>query len=283
MASPQKSARRSCSREMLDALTASLQEVATAWRIYRRQPDMETLHNLRTAVRQSRVLISFGVYPEPARQCGEHLKQVARTLGPARDLDVSLALLQDLDKPGGKKCTAAYRQLRSRLTARRRNRYTAIHRLAETPGGKTLHRHISRAIQELREFEQKARPEATQHTGKVLVEKTVRRIRRKRSLAQSSDEQQLHELRILIRRLRYLHTLMPSLFTRETQALYEKLRTCERRLGKLHDVDMVLQFLSEAEDAALQPLIAEARLVRRKQRKRFQDAWKKLPKGFQKT
>lgn len=283
MAAPKKAARKSCSREMLDALSASLQEVATTWRAYRRQPDMETLHNLRTAVRQTRVLISFGIYPEPAQRCGEFLKQVARTLSPARDLDVGLALLQTLDKPGGKKCTEAYRRLRSRLTARRRARYTAIHGLTETPVGRTLQRHIHSAIQELRELEQNARPEATLHTGQVLVEKTVRRIRRKRNLAHSSDEHRLHELRILIRRLRYLHSLMPNLFTRETEALYEKLRACERRLGKLHDVDMVLQFLDEAEDTALQPLIAEARQVRRKRRKRFRDAWEKLPKGFQKT
>lgn len=269
-----------CSRELLEALVRSLDEVRAAWQAYRRAPGEPTLHDFRTAVRQTRVLLRQGVFPESAAACGDSLKSLARQLAPARDLDVTAAFLDRWEIHGSASSRTALLRLRRRVADRRRRAHRQVTAYLNGEASAEHVRRLETALRSLKRSLPMAPPESRAQSVRGLIDANLQKIRRKRRLAESKREEDLHELRIQIRHLRYLHDLLPDRFSEPEHDLYRDLRQGERRLGKLHDHDLILDLLDHEEDPALAPLIRAVRKERSKRLRRFREVWKKLPKAY---
>lgn len=194
--------------------------------------DEEALHQLRVSGRRLRVALPMlAVKPEGkrARRALKILRQVTRTAGASRDHDVMVGLLDESLK-AAPAATPAARLLRRRLLgARARSRRRMTEGLLDLEIA-TVRRDLRRLL---------ARRGEAFFT--VLV-----RVRRARdsegdeavtALLRLQDAflpEELHQLRIVVRRLRYLAELMDALRGQKSQAA-DLLRQLQDLLGAIRD------------------------------------------------
>lgn len=193
------------------------------------QIDVEFLHDLRIACRRSKALLRSAkgvLLDDDRRQGAELISELARSTGPARDLDVQLIAWERRgDGTGGElapvhqiladRAVRAHQQLSDLLTAPATSaRLAAWSRLLDEP----------------------VRPgEGHEALGEVLQRRILRSHRRLvsrgRSIDDASPAQELHDLRKHAKETRYLLDAFRSVLDD---------RSCKRYLSQLKDLQDVL-------------------------------------------
>ncbi|MGA4475838.1 CHAD domain-containing protein [Ectopseudomonas chengduensis] len=206
--------------------------------------DTEALHDLRIAVRKIRSLvIPLRVFTDldPLREAAA---RVGRVTTPTRDLEVMIA---ELDSHGLSGPAAARR---SRLNSNYRQILAAPE--------------LDELFTALDRWPEKFRAATSTHSAKALkkvvskaLEKQVRKLR-----AALHDEQfDRHELRILVKRTRYLTEAFPQLSPLSPKAA-KSLKAVQSALGSWHDhFQWCLQTRIEADLQPLERLWAEASAI----------------------
>lgn len=216
--------------------------------------DAEFLHDYRVALRRLRSLLrSMGdvLDAEVVQSLRADLAWLSSRTGLARDLDVFLESLEPLQRqlpPGSGEVLLS---LKSLLWHKRRRAYGSLQRLLSSARYARVLDRLNSLV--LREDDQASLMTAAmadipiKQLADLCIGDALARLLKKgdRIRAKSSDEQ-LHEVRIAAKRLRYLLDIFPSLyggsgFERAVRALKE-LQTC---LGEFNDVAVQLQALEE--------------------------------------
>lgn len=166
---------------------------------------VEQLHDFRVALRRCRALLRL--LPKRMKPLEHSLARIGEVLGPARDADVWIELLRQEGVTG----LFLNRELKWRDRQRR-----VVPRFAA----------VRRKLNWLLRVELPALKIPAGALGKEL-----KRVRRLAKLRHSQSADDLHELRIALRRARYL-----AEFTGH-DGLARRLRASERPLGRVHDFD----------------------------------------------
>jgi CHAD domain-containing protein len=207
--------------------------------------DVEALHRSRVASRRLRELLPVlglegGLGRQaPARQIRRRLRRLTSALGGVRELDVALGILDDLARaqPG----------LDDALSPARRA--VEVDRL-ECRG------EMIRQLEDLRAgalFDELAR--LADEAGQSSPEGRARRLRRR--LARRTDGleravfdvgslfaiDRLHEVRIAVKKLRYVLESIHELGAAPTRRLVTRLKQFQDLLGRLHDLDVVAGYV----------------------------------------
>lgn len=198
--------------------------------------DSEALHDLRTTVRRLRSVLR----PLRAYAGAEPLEQAARTLGqlttPLRDMQVLAAFLE---KQG------------LHEAAQRRNEH-----LARACPKVATSAELQRLLTLLDQFPAALRMQQRQGLLRGLrktIEKRMDKQWEKLRQAMSEPGHDRHELRLLIKRVRYAAEAYPEL-SHQPKNMQRSLKAAQGELGHWHDH---LQWLAKAgEEADLAPLIA---------------------------
>ncbi len=234
-------------RECLTTTTASTDRV-----IQRAHPTAEDLHDLHRNLRRLRTLA--GVAARVGRRAGRgawpaldaRLRRATQLVGEVRDLDVALTLVDrflDGSSPSEISADSALWTLRRRLRD-------------DTRTGRELLRATLRAERQAGLFEEVAVALGGSITAPTteaiargleeerrLLERSARRAR-KRSMRRPSPER-LHEVRVRVRRWRYLSDLQDALQGTLSSTFPRRLASVQRRLGELHDRDVLALRLDE--------------------------------------
>jgi CHAD domain-containing protein len=248
----------------VDATTAILNELLKTIRVNHpgvlKDLDPEFLHDFRVAVRRTRSALTQikGVFP-PAR--AEHFRSEFRWLGsrtgPARDLDVYLLkipsyrsalpadvadhlnpLVEYLERRKGIEHRKLVRTLRSKRYAELVEDWTGF--LQET------HRESPDSPNALRPAKEVASERILKACRKVL--------KRGAAITDASPAEELHELRIDCKKLRYLILFFHSLYPPESLGpLVKELKKLQDNLGDLND----LHFQREALRGSAETMMAE--------------------------
>lgn len=217
--------------------------------VFRRLPralagDEEALHDMRVAARRLRVALPILARKPEGRRVRRSLtvlKQVTRTAGASRDLDVAAALLDGREAEK----TPAFATLRRRLrAARTRSRGRMAEALLDLEIAE-LRRHLRAAV-------------ARRADGLFVV---LRRLRETRTalgaevlslldaLGDRYDPAPLHRLRIRVRRLRYLAEL-GDVFRGHSTPAAEELRALQDQLGLVQDTHVMAEWFARQAAAA---------------------------------
>jgi len=245
----------------LDRATPLLRERIRA--VFRRMPralagDEEALHQMRIAARRLRVALPLLARKPEGRRVRRSLRvlrQVTRSAGASRDLDVGVALLAERRDVAA---TPEWALLRRRMrAARARSRTRMADALLDLEIA-ALRRHLRAVL-------------AMRAEGVFLV---LRRLRETRAalgaevlasieaLGDRFDHVGLHRLRIRVRRLRYLGELADS-FRGQASAAPVELKGLQDQLGLIHDAFVLSAWFGRQATAAQsrgqQELAREAR------------------------
>jgi CHAD domain-containing protein len=214
------------------------------WLALARAGDEKGIHQARVATRRLREalpLLAAAGAPE-ARTLRRDVRRLTRALGPVRELDVARALLQDL----------AQRHHWPPTTAARVDQYFARRR----------GRRLEALLDEADRIEAAALPariddllvgmdaEAQRAAAVVFLVPRVRR--RARSLARAVSAagtlyavQPLHDVRLAVKKLRYLLELGAGVGGATVAPEIRQLKRVQAHLGRLHDLHIVQQGVQE--------------------------------------
>ena len=233
------------------------------------------LHKTRVAsrrIREALPIVAASASPAKVRKLNKKMRALTRSLGPIRELDVELDLLEDKSKTDGvpgraiemvRREVAAQRQaLRQELADNApitdlKKLLKKLERVA-MPGktGKTKKTGVRAEGRAKKGKGQKSRGQSaeisleTQWRG-VLA---TRLMRRAKSLGSALEEagplyvpERLHEVRIATKKLRYALEIARDAGVTAATPLVKLLKRHQERLGHLHDLQMLLKHVRETE------------------------------------
>jgi CHAD domain-containing protein len=213
-----------------------------AWRYLKRSAegapsDIENVHQLRVSTRRAMAVLSTFEEWLPRRKCRwmrRQLKNIRKTAGAARDLDVMLARFAPLaqaEDPAG-----PYHALVHRLRARRKRAQDPIDALYE----KLRRKHFPRRMAKLcRRLKPRGSLRESDTSFSHVADRTLIPLVREYFASAANDPHeidQLHALRILGKQLRYAVEIFAGAFPPALRLeLYPQIAEIQDRLGAIND------------------------------------------------
>jgi CHAD domain-containing protein len=234
-------------RKRLDALTRDAQGIY--------EGDVAALHATRVASRRLRELLpTLELDAKTARDLQRRLKKFTKALGAVRELDVMLLLIQELhrnpdcSRRGLKHVGALVRQAQAAAHERLVSRFPLdrIHRLT---------RRLERAGRHLNADDRRGRTHRDRRPKRawlwMLDAQATRRAARVQSAIQSAGAvyrlEGLHEVRIALKKLRYAAELGAEARQTRSSADIAALKTAQDLLGRLHDQEVLITRIRQAQ------------------------------------
>ncbi|MDR3670548.1 MAG: CHAD domain-containing protein [Holophaga sp.] len=197
------------------------------------ETDPEGLHEVRVASRRVRAVLDLvqpGLYPGYKRQCRK-LKDLTRALGRPREMDVHVAILEELGArvPGLTTCSGMEHALEVIERRRRKARRTMARELA----GLSL-----KNLPQMLQVPSLPDPfRAGDLTGTIwnCLEPWLEGAFPGEALLDQEDALAMHALRIRVKRLRYALEVLGPGFPAPPEAQLKHLRALQTALGSHHD------------------------------------------------
>lgn len=233
----------------------------------RKSTGVNEVHDLRVAIRR------FGQILQVCKPCfvakdikrvDRGLKRVMNVAGEVRDLDIAISLL-------GRSRTPDAALLRRKFQRRRRQIAQVLaHRLQRW----TQHRTCSKWRQQLKAHEKVAPQFVTiEDIGSQAVPRLAKRFvaLARHGAGQNQQLDQLHQLRIVAKKIRYTLEPFAQLLEPALQGRIEQLKRMQDFLGELNDIEIVYSMVLQED---LSPRLCAA-LVKRRDRKiaEFSSFW----------
>jgi CHAD domain-containing protein len=207
--------------------------------------DEEAIHEMRVGARRLRVALPLlGTRPEGrrVRRARRVLRQLSRTAGQSRDLDVAVGLLEEaVGRPGSAEERVLLKRLRAARQRSRRSMAEALFDLEIARLRRDLRTVVRRRAEPVFTVSLRMRDARESRGGQALA--------LLQSLGERFDPLALHTYRRRVRRLRYVGELAEVLRSQpsEAPAIFKDLQD---RLGRVHDLYVVSQWLAQQADHA---------------------------------
>ena len=218
-------------RQQLQTLTRALPAA--------QQGDPDLLHQARVATRRLRERLPLVLPGSPGRKLVRKVRRLSRALGPARELDVALQMLEELSGAGDVP-PAAVAKLRQLLGQERQRLYADMSTEVDRVDVDKLRR---RAVAAAR----KAHRGRASRDPKRLAAARERAARRAQRLRAAIDNaaglylpDRLHEVRIAVKKLRYALELVRELSGSRAVARIATLKQAQDLLGRMHDLEVLI-------------------------------------------
>lgn len=227
-------------------------------RVANGEHDAEDVHGLRVGTRRLELAVVWasGVRGKRSRRMLETLAQLRSRAGRLRDCDVAANLVAEVTKDGGAAQINAAQALKDFLEGRRRK---ANRRLVQTAQGKSARR-VERDMPKLVDG-------AAMGPGSVQRRLNQAMAAALKLAAKGVDEpEQLHLVRIAIKRVRYAAEFAAPLLGAPASALERRARRAADYIGRAMDIHMLIELIAAfvekhpSRQAVVSPL--EKRLVK---------------------
>ena len=201
--------------------------------------DPRATHKARVAsrrVREALPIVLASVPTKKTRKLRTRIERVTELLGPVREIDVSLALADELATP---ETAPAWEALRQQLQVERRRRQQ---RVVAKLDGFDVSRLEARA-ERLTTREPETAEQRLPGTAVLLLRLTKRVQKLEESVHAAGPlyaPEPLHAIRISVKKLRYAFELARDLKLLGPSRVLTTLRTTQQTLGRLHDLQVVI-------------------------------------------
>lgn len=212
--------------------------------------DIEGVHEMRVSIRRLRsAMRDFSPLMKSRllKESKKELKQLASTLGEARDQDVAIAGLEKLLKKT--KNTKIKGEIKTKIEKRRSSRQNTQTKLAEILDENSLEKlkkDFSEAIDDAVQRNKKDSKLTAQEAGCEVISRSMEEFRDlSKSLYNPFNQLELHQLRIASKRLRYAVELFTVCWNDELQIFAEEVSQMQTFLGEVHDCDIWIENLRQ--------------------------------------
>ncbi len=261
-------------KESRRLLRDALCEMVAQGSLWRKMPGEDSLHDFRISLRRCRGLLRIVKDEFPERDIQPLRSALARAagyLGEVRDVDVMLELVAHIDrhhKPPGKTDVLVKAMQRQRLA-----RYKRAEKLFTGPSWVRIQKRIDRLLLSSTKGSHRAGSHSMEEVADREFRRLVRSVQRTQELADATDADSLHRVRTKLRRLRYFGRIMTDYVPKRHLKKIKHIRTCEQQLGRVHDVDVTLAWLTRHPRITSVWLPATLKSVRSQRLSFFRDEW----------
>jgi CHAD domain-containing protein len=223
--------------------------------------DADALHRTRVASRRLRELLPIlRLDADTTRKLSRRLRQVTRRLSDVRDFDVLISLIADLhrDRRYSKK---TLKTVEDSVAERRKDAHERL--AARLPPAKIqrLARRLKRVVRHLESGDEPDRragkPRLVHASVWALEARTARRAERVREAVQSAGTVYapvaLHNVRIALKKLRFALELQAEAQQQRAARDVAALKTSQDVLGRLHDVQVLIDYAREMQESQTGP------------------------------
>jgi CHAD domain-containing protein len=228
--------------------------------------NVNALHQARVASRRIREALPLVSAGSRGRRLERQMRKITQTLGPVRDLDVALQILDEMERSGGVSRPALTR-LRQAVSRERQLLYIDMKRRLDAYDLEKLHK---RAVGAARRT---AGPRGLRDPKRVAraQQRAASRGERLRMAIENAAgiylPDRLHDVRIAVKKLRYALELVRELSGSRGTAKLRTLKNSQDLLGRIRDLEVLIARIRGVQGAPGAPnlkLSAELdRLVRR--------------------
>lgn len=232
-----------------EVLRVRFEEIAEARGAALNSDDIEGVHQMRVATRRLRsALRDFAplMRRRPMKKMKRDLKRVADALGAARDEDVAIVALERLQSEAKDEQvkTGVEKLIAERRATRERAQLDLMEKLAVTAID-DLQTRFTAAIAEATKRKKSARVVSFNEAGRAAVSESLREFcDLSRSLYEPFNIEELHELRIAAKRLRYAIELFTACWGKAIAPFAAEIAEMQSFLGEVHDADVWIDDLS---------------------------------------
>jgi CHAD domain-containing protein len=203
--------------------------------------DVLSLHQARVATRRLRAALPLVAPGRKIEKIARSVRKLTQALGPVRELDVALLILDEFEDSGDIPRSAIQR-LRVEIGEERRHVHAQLQRRLE---GFDLGKLRKRAVSAARKQEGKT-PQRVRDP-KRAAKARERARQRAEELALSIENaaglylpDRLHQVRIAVKKLRYTLELEQSFTASRAIARLRTLRNAQDLLGRMHDLEVLI-------------------------------------------
>lgn len=198
--------------------------------------DVTSLHQARVATRRLRAALPILGSGAKAGKLTRSVRRLTRALGPLRELDVELLILDELEKSAEVPQSAIDSLRASIVEERERLQADVQERIDDFDVDKLRKRALA-----------VARKQAGEKRPRDAADAAGRAARRARRLSAAIDDaagvylpDRLHAVRIAVKKLRYTVELMPRAGSSRTASRIRTLKNAQDLLGRMHDLEMLI-------------------------------------------
>jgi CHAD domain-containing protein len=221
-----------------------------------RDGDAASLHQARIATRRLREALPLLASGSIQRKLDRRVRKITRALGPVRELDVALQILDEMsasdDVP-----RAALTRLRDAVSEEREVRRHEMLRYVEESKVDKLRK---RAMSAARKHSNRARSKAADPKRAIVVrERSARRAERLVATIESAAglylPDRLHDVRIAVKKLRYALEIAGTVGRTRTQAQVRTLKKAQDLLGRMHDLEVLIARTRDVQGSSSAPTL----------------------------
>jgi CHAD domain-containing protein len=205
------------------------------------QGDVRAIHQARVATRRLREALPLIPGGKPGRRLQRASRDLTQGLGPVRELDVALLMLDELEGHAGVPHPAVV-CLRRAVRDERRVLHRELVRQLRAVDFERLQRKTLRAL----ERHADDRPTAADRQAQVAAARR-RAARRAERLEATIDiagsiylSERLHDVRIAVKKLRYALEIVRNLSASHAEARIRTLKRTQDLLGRMHDLEVLI-------------------------------------------
>jgi len=201
--------------------------------------DAASLHQARVASRRLREAIPLVARGAKAEKLARSVRQLTRALGPVRELDVALMILDEFDDGPAAPRQGIHRLRMAIMDERKRLQAGLGRRIAAFDTDRLLKKSVAAA--------RKARGSTGKRDAQHAAAARARAGRRAERLEAAVEgaaglylPDRLHEVRIAVKKLRYALELSQAANSSRTSARLRLLKTTQDLLGRMHDLEVLI-------------------------------------------
>jgi CHAD domain-containing protein len=199
--------------------------------------DATSLHHARVATRRLRAALPLVASGPKAGKLARSVRRLTQALGPVRELDVELLILDEFEKSGDVP-RAAVQRLRTSIAEERRRLYSEVR---DRIDDFDLEKVRKRALAVARKCAKRSRD---RKGLAVARERAGRRAQRLTAAIENAAglylPDRLHEVRIAVKKLRYTLELIQGPGTSRPSARIRTLKNAQDLLGRMHDLEVLI-------------------------------------------
>ena len=218
------------------------------------------LHKTRVAsrrIREALPIVAVSAPPGKVKKLNRKMRALTRALGPIRELDVELHLLDDREAPPGMS-ERSLEIVRREIASRRQILHKELEGDAPVTDVKRLLKKLERVAEGNggRKGPGKKRKAGSKREAEwrgVLATRLMRRAKRLSATLEDAgplySPERLHGVRISTKKLRYALEIARDAGVTGTAPLLRILKRHQERLGDMHDLQMLVKHVRESETA----------------------------------
>ena len=204
-----------------------------------KEGDAVSLHQARVATRRLRETIPLVARGSRAEKLARSVRRLTRALGPVRELDVALIILDEFDE-GPQAPRQGIQRLRAAIIDERKRLRAELRRQLSSFDAEAL---LKKGVAAARKSDVAA-GKRDPHQATAARARAARRAERLESAIESAAglylPDRLHEVRIAVKKLRYALELAQNASSSRTSARLRLLKTTQDLLGRMHDLEVLI-------------------------------------------